>query len=242
MLHSSWKAGYDRKVRTRVTITTAIERGTRDDVVQQVQEFSSSRPTPKARATRARLMQSAADAFVEDGFSATSVRAIAERTGMTSGAIYGHFSNKANLLGEVVRAHLTDDLEHRGIYKETDLADWLARNFREYRMRRDLRALIVDGAAAARVDDAARRPLRDVITAKLGEWKDDYRTLWERDRLDPEVDPEAVLLLMFAAEVGFGVLEAIDVDLPRPGVLSTAVQKLIGSLRTRRRRVRVGEA
>jgi AcrR family transcriptional regulator len=188
------------------------------------------RPTPKARATRARLVETAADAFVEEGYGSTSVRDIADRAGLTSGAIYGHFSNKANLLGEAVRLRLTEDLEHRGTFEETDLADWLAHNFRDYRLRRELRALIVEGAAAARTDDEVRRLLHDVVRAKEEEWASDYRGVWEREGLDRSIDPESVLLLLLAAEMGLGVLEALEVDLPAPDVLAAVVRKLVSAL------------
>jgi AcrR family transcriptional regulator len=195
------------------------------------------RPTPKARATRARLIATAAEAFVEEGYGATSVRDIAERSKMTSGAIYGHFSNKANLLGEAVRLRITEDLEEHGgrRYEEKALADWMAHTWRDYRTRRSLRALIVEGAAAARTDPDARRLLRGVVKAKLDVWAAQYREVWEQERLDPDVDPKAVLTVLFAAEVGMGVLEALDIELPRPGLLARAVGKLVGGLGPARR-------
>jgi AcrR family transcriptional regulator len=195
------------------------------------------RPTPKARATRARLIATAAEAFVADGYGATSVRDIAERSSMTSGAIYGHFSNKANLLGEAVRLRLTEDLDQHGgrPYEEKALADWMEHSWRDYRTRRALRALIVEGAAAARIDPDARRLLRGVLKAKFDIWAAQYRDVWQQQRLDPDIDPKAVMTLLFAAEVGMGVLEALDIDLPKPGVLARAVGKLIGGLGPARR-------
>ena len=49
---------------------------------------------------------------------------------MTSGAIYGHFSSKATLLGEAVKQRIIEDLELHGgrPYEERTLADWLAHN------------------------------------------------------------------------------------------------------------------
>jgi len=128
---------------------------------------------------------------------------------------------------------LTEDLEHRGTFEETDLAAWLAHNFRDYRLRRDLRALIVEGAAAARTDDEVRGLLHDVVRTKEQEWASDYEGVWEREGLDPAIDPEGVLLLLLAAEMGIGVLEALDVELPEPDVLATIIQTLVGSLGTR---------
>ena len=54
--------------------------------------------TQKARATRAALVRSAYALFIEQGYGAVSVRDLARRTQVTSGAIYGHFRNKADVL------------------------------------------------------------------------------------------------------------------------------------------------
>ncbi len=196
-------------------------------------------PTEKARATRARLIESAAHSFVADGYGATSVRELAHRSNMTSGAIYGHFSGKANLLGEAVRLRISQDLEqHVGASYEDNLADWLAHDLQDYRTRRSLRALLVEGAAAARIDDDVRDLLHDVVQTKLDEWAALYQATWEEEGLDPEVDPEALLVLMWSVELGLGVLEALEIDLPKPGVLSRLVGTLVGSLSPARRRTR----
>ena len=117
-----------------------------------------TRATDKAQATRATLLDVAAETFEQDGYGATSVRDLADRSGMTTGAIYAHFRGKANLLAEAVKLRLERDLEEYGRrrYGHATLADWLARNFRDYRHRRAMRALLVEGAAAARVDEHAR--------------------------------------------------------------------------------------
>jgi AcrR family transcriptional regulator len=198
------------------------------------------RPTEKARATRAALISSAAEAFVEDGYGATSVRDLAERAELTSGAIYGHFKSKANLLGEAVRYRIDHDLVEQGRreYGPLPVADYLERNFRDYPRRQALRALIVEAAAAARVDPDVRTLVHDVIVEKQGEWSEIYRDIWEREGLDPEVDPECVQVLLFAAELGMGVLEALDVALPKPRTFGRVVGRLLGSLRSRTRRRR----
>jgi len=191
-------------------------------------------PTEKARATRTKLIDSAAQSFVERGYGAVSVRDLAERSDVTSGAIYGHFRSKADLLGEAVRMRLARDLEeHAGHpYDETDLADYLAHNFRDYRARTALRALLVEGAAAARVDADVRDLLHEVVVAKQHAWAALYRETFVRQDLDPDLDPEALMMFMWAAELGLGVLEALTIDPPKPHALARVVGRLVGSLRS----------
>lgn len=191
------------------------------------------RPTEKARATRAALIAAAADAFVADGYGATSVRDLAERSDRTSGAIYGHFKSKANLLGEAVRFRLKSDLEDWGRreYGRLPLERYLELNFSDYERRRALRALLVEAAAASRVDPDVRRLVHDVIEELEDEWNAIYEELWRSEGLDPAIDPSTVQVTLFATELGFALLEAFDVDLPKPNALGHLVRRFIGSLR-----------
>src|SRR5215472_17619562 len=60
--------------------------------------------------TRARLLAAARDLLEEGGYAAASVQAIADRTGVASGALYRHFSSKAELFVEVFREAAKKDL------------------------------------------------------------------------------------------------------------------------------------
>jgi AcrR family transcriptional regulator len=48
--------------------------------------------------TRQRLLDAATEVFLEKGYEATRVAEIARRAGLTTGAIYGNFHSKADLL------------------------------------------------------------------------------------------------------------------------------------------------
>jgi AcrR family transcriptional regulator len=64
---------------------------------------ATSRQRQKA-ATRAAILQTAAEEFDAHGYSATSVAQIADRLGLTKGSVYFHFPSKADLAAAVVRA------------------------------------------------------------------------------------------------------------------------------------------
>jgi AcrR family transcriptional regulator len=64
---------------------------------------ATSRQRQKA-ATRAAILQTAAEEFDAHGYSATSVAQIADRLGLTKGSVYFHFPSKAELAAEVVRS------------------------------------------------------------------------------------------------------------------------------------------
>lgn len=59
--------------------------------------------------TRARVLATALDAFVEQGFSSTSLQDIADRLGLTKAALYYHFASKEQLVKAVMQP-LIDDM------------------------------------------------------------------------------------------------------------------------------------
>ncbi|MFJ7288716.1 ScbR family autoregulator-binding transcription factor [Curtobacterium sp. AB451] len=56
----------------------------------------------RAVETRAAILDAAAGEFDERGYLGTSMDAVAERAGLTKGALYFHFTSKADLAGAVV--------------------------------------------------------------------------------------------------------------------------------------------
>ena len=64
-------------------------------------------------ATRERLVDAARALLEEGGYAATSVLAVADRAGVSAGALYRHFPSKAELFVEVLRANAKIDQEVR---------------------------------------------------------------------------------------------------------------------------------
>jgi AcrR family transcriptional regulator len=180
--------------------------------------------------TRAALVQAATEMFVEDGYGAVAVRDLARRTGLTTGAIYGHYRNKAGLLVAAISERIATELEAPSSGRGAGLRDSIGRQWRTYRSRTAMRALLVEGAAAARVDSEVRAELSAVLEAKLDEWRAVYHEIQANERLDPEADMETLMLLLFSAELGLGVLESIGVDLPKPIAWERTIERLLGTV------------
>jgi AcrR family transcriptional regulator len=168
----------------------------------------------RALATRATLVELAGDLFAEQGYLQTSMRDVARRASVTTGAIYGHFRNKADLLVEAISERVRGELEDpaTALNETPDHVETLTRLASDFRRRRRLRALIVQGAAAAQTDAETRDRLRADQLAHLTSWIKGYETNRERLGIDPSVDLQAAVLYTWAAEVGLGVLEAIGIE------------------------------
>lgn len=177
-------------------------------------EPDRSAAAQRARATRAALVELAAELFAEKGYGQVSVRDISRRGDLTTGAIYGHFRNKADLLAEAISVRTAEELEAQTLAsgEELDYVESLTSLAREFPRRRQLRALIVQGAAAAQTDEVTRARLREEQLAHLDAWLDAYERERDRMGIDSEVDMAATVLYTWAVELGLGVLESMGIE------------------------------
>lgn len=73
--------------------------------------YDNSARAARARETRARVLDAAAEAFLSHGYGATTIRGVAERAGVSPEAVYKGFRNKATLLKTVYDRTLAGDDE-----------------------------------------------------------------------------------------------------------------------------------
>src|SRR5437899_10699121 len=89
-----------------------------------VKSTESSRHRPKGDKrdrTRATLLEAARAMIREKGYARTTLEAVAERAGMTTGAIYGNFKNRDELfiaLGQTYWAPIKPQVEHGASFSE----------------------------------------------------------------------------------------------------------------------------
>jgi hypothetical protein len=113
-----------------------------------------------------------------------------------------------------------------GLGDDVDHVETLTRLARQIPKRRRLRALIVQGAAAAQTDEETRRSLRDEQLSHIGAWVAGYETNRERLGIDPSVDIETAVLYTWATELGLGVLEGMGIE-PRSAKAWSEVQNRV---------------
>ena len=147
-----------------------------------------------AAETRERLLRAAAEVFAERGYDGTRVADIAAAAGVSNGALYAHFSSKADLLVDALRTHgrrlLADLFAADPNRSVTELllaiGRWLPR-------RRDPRGyLIVEALVAARRDQDVARPMRDYIGERADWLSELVRLAQAGGELDPALSPNAL--------------------------------------------------
>lgn len=184
---------------------------------------------PAAPLTRDRLLELAGQVFADEGYAAVSVRDLARRSSLTTGAIYAHFLNKADLLVEAIDSRVDAGVETpRDI--ETTFRAYLEDVGRRYPERAQLRALLLEGAAAARGDAAVRERLNREQVRRLESWVVEYEAAQASGELDPEVDMRAAVMMLWAIELGLGTLEAFGIDAPDPDAWADLTRRFIESI------------
>jgi AcrR family transcriptional regulator len=97
--------------------------------VKPSRRYRSAVRAEQAQRTQSRILGAARALFLERGFAATTLAAIAEQAGVAPETIYAIYRTKAGLLGNVVRAAVLRDggpedvLEHRWVKELLRLPD-----------------------------------------------------------------------------------------------------------------------
>ncbi|MEV7615766.1 ScbR family autoregulator-binding transcription factor [Streptomyces sp. NPDC089799] len=168
----------------------------------------------RALRTRAALIQAGAEVFGEEGFAGASVTRIADRAGMTLGAMYFHFPSKEALAREIVRAQpelVSPPLPSEGLQHAVDLTLTWA-----YRLLTD--ALLFAGARLVLEADRFIEPGENVHRLWTEVLSGDFRLAVRRRELRRSVDVEALARLVVDACAGAQMhshVESGRVDLPR---------------------------
>ena len=169
--------------------------------------------------TRDRLLEAAAAVFAEKGYDGAGVQEIARRAGFTTGAIYGRFRGKAELLLAAIDARTTNELEqlfaeHRFDGRVTDILTTVGTH-----LIRDPfdegQALLLEAFVAARRDPEVAALMRERIEQR----STTFAALVEQAKAGggvvAELDTESIV--RFCHAVGFGFLLFGAIDLRSPG-------------------------
>ena len=187
-------------------------------------------PAP-ARTTRELLIELAAQVFATEGYASASVRDLGRRLGVTSGALYGNFRGKADLLAEAVDARLTADLwTLPDDVTSKSLIDIVAYQFEHYETRTQLMSLLLEGALAARTDSDVHQRLQETLGRRIDASSRAFESRREAEGFDPTVDLAAAVKIFYSIEIGLRALSALGVDSPDPESCADVVRRFAQGL------------
>lgn len=191
-------------------------------------------PAPSsADPTRDRLVAAAAEVFSERGYDRAGVQEIARRAGLTTGAIYGRFSGKAELLQAAIEAHTHSELDelfsdHRFEGRAADIL----RTVGSHLVTRDPErsSLVFEALVTARRDPDVAALVSGLLGHRAQRLEEVVAAAQERGQIDPALDRTSLARFCHAVGLGFLLLEAADLPLPQPEPWEQLIARLVAAL------------
>jgi AcrR family transcriptional regulator len=192
---------------------------------------AASEPVAAAPTTRDLLVELAARVFATEGYASASVRDLGRRAGVTSGAIYGNFRGKADLLAEAIDARLIKDLwTLPDDVTSQSMLDIVAYQFEHYKSREELMMLVLEGALAARAEPEIRQRLQQTIGRRIDDSSASFDSVREAEGFSRDADLDAAVRLIWSIEIGMRVLSALGIGMPSEQECADVVRRFMTGL------------
>lgn len=178
---------------------------------------------------RERLVDAAASVFAREGYSGARIQDIVREAGLTTGAVYGRFRGKAELMHEAVIRRATPQvkLSADGLDKVADLIERNSSHTEPGLSERE--ALLLETFVAARHDPDVAAAVADADAR----WRDAVEPLVEAALVDgtvaPDIDPDAVLYLVRVLRLGLLLQRASGVAAPDPESWQRLMARVVAS-------------
>jgi AcrR family transcriptional regulator len=169
--------------------------------------------------------------FTEKGYEAATVTDIAERAGVTTGALYAHFDGKLALLlpalGITPASEMMKDLAEVAAQPRPEVAHLFSENISA--VPDDATLLLLDAVVAARRD----RRVADALRAGFAAYEEEITRAAEAGMalglIAPAVPPRQLVRVLTLISLGRLVIAALDADPPSEAVLGRVAELLLRS-------------
>ena len=190
---------------------------------------------PAPPGTRDAILGAAARVFARKGYAGATLDDVGAEAGMTKGAVYWHFANKAELFHALVKSR-TDQQLHgmpervEAALAMTDARDGLARilalQLSAVKSEPDFPRLFLEFIAESR-DPAIREPVAQLYRQSHSITSELTQNLKRQGRLSEKAEPEAFAVLWGAILDGLSLLSLVDPDRVDPENLAPQIAELI---------------
>jgi len=189
------------------------------------------RTTPKGLATRNRIVATAADLMLTRGIAGTTLDDIGAAATVGRSQMYHYFTDKSELVRDVVRQQTEAIIAHQGPDYE-DLTSWEAwQRWRDHMVADSEAGGCVGGCPLGSLGtELAERDVqaRELVAAGFARWELGFRngitTMRERGLLGPDADPSALATTVMVALQGGLLLAQVQRDVrPLAIGLDTAI-------------------
>lgn len=184
--------------------------------------------------TRDRLIRAAAAVFAEKGYDGAGVQEIARRAGFTTGAIYGRFRGKAELLLAAIEARSQSELEflfaeHRFEGRAADVLTTVGSHLVTDPFDEG-QALLLEAFVAARRDPEVATLMRGLIEQRSATFATLIEDAKTAGQIGEDLDTDAIVRFCHAVGFGFLLFGAIDLQPPAAAPWEQLIALLVGAL------------
>lgn len=184
--------------------------------------------------TRDQLIAAAGAVFAEKGYDGAGVQEIARRAGYTTGAIYGRFKGKAELLLAAIEAHTDDELEqlfaeHHFEGRVTDIVTTVGAHLVTDPFDEG-QALLLEAFVAARRDPEVRDLVRGLMVERASTFAALIEEAKASDLVAAEFDTDVIVRFCHAVGFGFLFYGAVGIEPPPAGPWEDLITHLVGSI------------
>ncbi|HUW03473.1 MAG TPA: TetR/AcrR family transcriptional regulator [Acidimicrobiales bacterium] len=181
--------------------------------------------------TKAQLIAAAAEVFAAKGYEGARVSDIAEAAGLSTGAVYAHYSGKADLLLHALAARSAEAVDRTVGTDRDSVLDALERSGSHLRTRRADPLLLLEGVTAGR-----REPeLASVLRAQVAESRAHLAERVRAEQRDGSVRrgarPDAVAHLSLLLGLGALVADALELEPPPDDDWDAVIAGMVDSIR-----------
>ena len=187
--------------------------------------------------TRTRLVDAAAEVFAEKGYDRAGVQEISRRAGLTTGAIYGRFAGKAELLQAAIESRTTDELDdlfasHAFDGRATDILRVVGSHLVAPPPEVDHEdgALLLEAFIAARRDAEVRESIQKVIEERAASLAELVEAAKVDGSVDADLDTQSVVAFCHAVGLGFLLYDAISYPMPEAMPWEQLITRLVAAL------------
>lgn len=187
--------------------------------------------------TRERLIQAAAQVFAEKGYDRAGVQEISRRAGLTTGAIYGRFTGKAELLQAAIESRTTDELDdlfasHAFDGRATDILKVVGSHLVTPPPDCDHEegALLLEAFVAARRDAEVRESIQNLLEERAGSLMELVEVAKADGSVDPDLDNQSIVAFCHAVGLGFLLYDAIAYPMPEAMPWEQLITRLVAAL------------
>lgn len=189
-------------------------------------------------ATRDRLLEAAVEVFSERGYEGARVSEIARRAGLTTGAIYAQFRNKAELLLVAIERSSAQGFESLMLggprfLSAAELLTHMGRRLIEPDTPDWVEGLLVEALVSARRDPEVAEALRRVLREQGEDLASIFVLGKKEGAFDPAVDTAAAVRFATALSLGMLLLGSVGLPPPDRGAWEELIGRQVGALAKR---------